>query len=169
MPNICCHHILIYPPPLSLLPTSLSCNLFVVFTALQSVLSLMESTVLFSVYSKQYALYVLQCEGCSICFTICILSTSLTSILDLPMSTFVKAKGVYSPLAERNPMYLCGKALGVSWCVGGDCRAKLLNRIAALVTNGTKPNLYIKAIYLVYSSSPIGCVLVEKKAQHRGK
>ena len=34
---------------------------------------------------------------------------------------------------------------------------------------GAKPNLYSEAIELVFGGSPIGCVLVERKAQHRGK
>ena len=33
---------------------------------------------------------------------------------------------------------------------------------------GAKPNIYSKAIELVCYGSPIGCVLVERKAQHRG-
>ena len=37
------------------------------------------------------------------------------------------------------------------------------------ITIGAKPNLYSKAIELVYGGSPIGCVLVERKAQHKGK
>ena len=34
---------------------------------------------------------------------------------------------------------------------------------------GAKPNIYSEAIELVCGGSPIGCVLVERKAQHRGK
>ena len=34
---------------------------------------------------------------------------------------------------------------------------------------GAKPNLSSKAIELVCCGTPTGCVLVERKAQHRGK
>ena len=36
-------------------------------------------------------------------------------------------------------------------------------------TIGAKPKLYSKAIELVCGGSPVGCVLVERKAQPRGK
>ena len=36
-------------------------------------------------------------------------------------------------------------------------------------THWRQPNLYSKAIELVCGGSPIGCVLVERKAQNRGK
>ena len=34
---------------------------------------------------------------------------------------------------------------------------------------GANPNIYSEALELVCGSSSIGCVLVERKAQHRGK
>ena len=45
-----------------------------------------------------------------------------------------------------------------------DCLAYI-----AAAAIGAKPDLYSKTIELVCGGSPIGCVLVERKAQHRGK